>query len=71
MKNKKFFDIIYIESEIKNHFGMGSWPRGKAGNLSKISLIGKIVYAQGRYKFESHILDQIAKSLVRIQPVPP
>lgn len=50
---------------------MGSWPSGKAGNLSKISLNGKIVYAQERCKFKSNILGQIAKSLVRTQPAPP
>ena len=50
---------------------MGSWPSGKAGNLSKISLSGKIAEAQGRCEFKSNILGQIAKSLVRIQPVPP
>ena len=50
---------------------MGSWPSGKAGNLSKISLSGKITEVQGRCKFKSNILGQIAKSLVRIQPAPP
>lgn len=50
---------------------MGSWPSGKAGNLSKISLSGKITEVQGRCKFKSNILGQIAKSLVQIQPAPP
>ena len=50
---------------------MGSWPSGKAGNLSKISLNGKIAEAQGRCKFKADILGQIAKSLVRIQPALP
>ena len=50
---------------------MGSWPSGKAGNLSKISLNGKIVEVQGRCEFKANILGQIAKSLVRTQPAPP
>ena len=50
---------------------MGSWPSGKAGNLSKTSLNGKIVCAQERCKFKSNVLGQIAKSLVRIQPALP